>query len=222
MPPLPDDDDLTVPAMDHMGGHKESQYTPQMGVAIVVRMAQGLTIRQIAADPAMPSYATIFHWRKLHEDFAWNWELVRRMQAAVRVGAWESRPKRTRPGGKKSSFTVERGEAVCAWLREGVAMSAINAMPGMPSARVVYTWLKREPAFRAMVDEAREYGLRILGFHAEAAAEEAMPSFKDGEFTPGPKPLAVAKAEFGYFMGRIGRLTPKVYGRFRMAPPKAS
>lgn len=203
--------------MDHTGGFKDSQYTPQMGRVIIERMAAGETVRRIAADPAMPSYATIFHWRRVHEDFARAWEEVRMVQAYLRVARWKARPPRTRPGGKTSSFTVERGEAVCAWLREGLAMSAINAMPGMPSAKVVYTWLKREPRFRAMVAAARAYGRSWLAFQAEVAAEKGLPSLSaiDGMTPVSPAAFSGAKAEVAYFEGRIGALTPKVYGRFR-------
>jgi hypothetical protein len=210
MPPSPDDD-LPDPSMDHTGGYKDSQYTPQMGELIVRRMAEGQTVRQIAADPAMPCYATIYHWRRLHPDFADLWEQVRMLDAWHRVQRWAGSPGRTRPGGKKSSFTVERGEAVCVLLAEGIAMSAINAMPGMPSAKVTYTWLKREPKFREMVGEARREGLRWLALQGEIAWEKGydlLPVMTSDLF----KQL---KAERGYFEGRIGLLTPKVYGRFK-------
>ena len=211
--PEPDPDALPVPAMDHEGGFKDSQYSVEMGLVILQRMAAGETIRRIAADPAMPSYATIFHWRKLHPDFARDWEKVRMLQAYLRVERWEAKAKLP-PGawrrGRKSSFTVERGEAVCALLREGVTMMAINAMPGMPSAKVVYTWLKREPVFREMVAEARAYGEDWLRFKAEIAAERVLKSF------PAPCPdFPAIRAETEYWEGRAGAFRPKVYGRFR-------
>lgn len=209
---MPPDDPraLPVPAMDHTGGHKDSQYSPEMGLAILQRMAAGETVRRIAADPAMPSYATIFHWRKLHEDFAEAWERVRMLQAYLRVERWAARRARTRPGGRKSSFTVERGEAVCALLAEGVTMMAINAMPGMPSARVVYRWLKREPAFREMVAEARDHGESWLRFQAELAVDRATAGFPHNLAD-----FAATKADVEWFEGRAGAFRPKVYGRFR-------
>ena len=53
-PPLP------LPAMDHTGGHKRSQYHPTIGAVICVLIEAGLTVAQVAADPGMPSYCTIF------------------------------------------------------------------------------------------------------------------------------------------------------------------
>lgn len=210
MPPSPDED-LPVPPMDHTGGYKDSQYTPQMGELIVRRMAEGQTVRQIAADPAMPCYATIYRWRRLNPDFASLWEQVRMLHAWHRVQRWAGSPKRTRRGGKKSSFTPERGAAVCVLLAEGIAMSAINAMPGMPSVKVTYTWLKREPEFRAMVGEARREGLRWLAMQGEIAWE------KGYDLLPVMTPdlFRQLKAERAYFEGRIGLLTPKVHGRIR-------
>lgn len=215
MPPSPSD--LPMPPMDHTGGLKDSQYTPEMGWVIIGRMADGETIKQIAADPAMPCYATIYHWRKLHAEFAYAWESVRMLQAYHRVERWAARPAQTRPGGKVSSFTEARGEAVCAHLREGVPMSAIHALPGMPSVKVVYTWLKREPRFRQMVAEAREEALSWLAFKIELAVEKGMPTLgPDGSLRMPMESRAVVKAEMTHLAGRIGLLTPKVYGRFKL------
>lgn len=201
--------------MDHTGGCKDSQYTPAMADLIVRRMLEGESVRRIAADPALPSYATIFHWRRLHPDFAQAWEVARVMRAYLRIERLKAKPARTRPGGKTSSFTVERGEAVCELLRQGIAMSAINAMPGMPSSKVVYTWLRTQPRFREMVGEARRYGLGWLAFQAELTAEKAMPSRKDGRLSFPAVSRSALKAEIAYFEGQVGLLTPKIYGRFR-------
>jgi hypothetical protein len=218
MPPA--SDAPPAPSMDHTGGWKDSQYTPEMGWVILQRIAAGETVKQIAADPAMPSYATIFHWRRVHEDFAYQWEAVRMSLAYLRVEAVKAtaRAKAVLPPGawrrgRKSSFTVERGEAVCALLRQGEAMSAINARPEMPSARVVYRWLKTEPVFRRMVAEARSEGLDWLDFlRREAAFAGMKAALSDLHACPGHR------AQVEYLDGRIGRLTPKVYGRFRIDP----
>lgn len=200
--------------MDHTGGFKDSQYTPAMGDLIIQRMARGETIRRIAADPAMPSYATIYHWRRLHPDFADLWEQVRMLDAHLRVAAWDAKlalPPGAWRRGRKSSFTPEDGLAICMLLADGVAMSAINAMPGMPSAKVVATWLRREPEFRAMVGEARREGLRWLALQGQIAWEKGL------DLLPvmSRELFKQLKAERAYFEGRIGLLTPKVYGRFR-------
>ena len=82
-----------LPRMDHEGGDKESQYHPRLGDEICRRMCAGQTIREIVADPAMPSYATIFHWRKLHGDFAAMYDACRDKLARKRqleAASWEA------------------------------------------------------------------------------------------------------------------------------------
>lgn len=53
-----------LPAMDHTGGYKVSQHHPALGAEICRRMWAGQTIPEIAADPQMPSHATVFRWRQ--------------------------------------------------------------------------------------------------------------------------------------------------------------
>ena len=60
----------TLPKMDHRSGALGSQYDPEFGREICARLRDGQTIRQIVADPDMPSYATVFRWRKMHPEFA--------------------------------------------------------------------------------------------------------------------------------------------------------
>lgn len=74
---------LWVPEMDHKGGDKPSQYHWRIGEVICQRVAAGLTIRQIVADPAMPSYPTVFHWLKRHPDFAERYGEVRKAGKSV-------------------------------------------------------------------------------------------------------------------------------------------
>ncbi|WP_200957648.1 hypothetical protein, partial [Phenylobacterium sp. Root700] len=65
--------------MDHTGGAKASQYRREIGKVICARIDAGETIRSIAADPAMPSYATIFRWTKVSPEFAAMYGPVRRL-----------------------------------------------------------------------------------------------------------------------------------------------
>lgn len=208
--------DEPLPAMDHTGGHKESQCGVEIARAILARMARGETIRSITADPAMPSYATLFHWLKVHAEFGEAYRALRRELAEERIERWELRrrsaevwgPHKAKVEGKRwwrrgrpSSFTREKGEAVCALLREGWTMMAINARPEMPSAKVVYRWLKTEPEFRDMVAEARSSQINRLAFERELAIDSAIEDF------------GRAKRETARLEGRMGRLMPKVWGR---------
>jgi hypothetical protein len=103
--------------------------------------------------------------------------------------------------GKPSSYTRAVGEAICARLRKGETMMSINADPAMPSAKVVYGWMRKEAEFRDMAIEARRWWLGWLAFHAENVADQA---------TAGA-PLARIKRKVARIEARIGRLTPKHY-----------
>lgn len=208
------DTDEPLPAMDHTGGHKESQCRVEIARAILTRVARGETIKSITADPAMPSYATLFHWLRVHAEFRDAYRALRRELAEERIERWELRRRSAevwdayevkrlgrRRTGRKSSFTREKGEAVCALLEQGWAMSAINARPDMPSNKVVYRWLKTEPEFREMVAAARDEALNWLAFQRELAIDEASVDF------------GRAKSETARLEGCIGRLMPKVWGR---------
>jgi hypothetical protein len=91
----PDDDDApwvpprerAVPSMDHAGGWKPSQYRRRIGEVICARIEAGETVKQVAADPAMPAYCTIFQWRKMNPDFAAMYDAMRARLAQGRIEA---------------------------------------------------------------------------------------------------------------------------------------
>jgi hypothetical protein len=206
-----------LPAIDHTGGHKDSQYDPRIGWEICQRMCDGLTIREIAADPDMPCYATIYRWRRMHADFAEMYDgcrdkLARKHQLenaswdAARAGWREAeiagglRRRRPAGSGRKSTYTVEVAQAVCDRLAAGEALSAICARPGAPSQKAVYTWLKRFPEFEAMYLAAREEQRMWL----ELKIEHVIGTCRSRELTQ-------ARAQVAQMQGRMGRLTPKRY-----------
>ena len=216
-----------LPVIDHTGGHKRSQYHPQIGWEICQRICNGLTVREIAADPAMPSYATIFHWRKVHGDFAAMYDacrdkLARKRQleaaswAAATAGWREAqiaagwRRRRPAGSGRTSTFTMEAAMAVCERLAAGEALSAICRDRAMPSLKAVYTWLKRFPVFEAMYLVAREEQRMWLELKIEHVAGSCHWTQMD-----------LAKAQVAGLQERLGRLTPKHYRpRGRAAPVK--
>jgi hypothetical protein len=206
-----------VPGMDHTGGRKESQYHPQIGRVICARIWEGETVRRIVADPWMPSYATLFHWLKLHPDFAAMYRAVRddraREQRARRAAetahgrrvrahrrALAGKPPRDWVSGQASTYRRDWGRAFCARIAAGESGMAVSADPLMPSAKCVYRWLKNVPEFREMYVEARRRQASWLGFQIQLAAEAV--------FTTG---LDVAKARVARLEGRLGRLRPRVW-----------
>jgi hypothetical protein len=66
-------------ARDNRG--RWSTYTPEMGVEICARIAEGQTLVAIAADPAMPCAATILNWARRVPEFADAYAEARQLAA---------------------------------------------------------------------------------------------------------------------------------------------
>jgi hypothetical protein len=65
------------------GRGRWSTYTPEIGAEICRRMVEGMTLKAIAADPAMPCAASILRWRHEFPDFAEAYGLARQQMAEV-------------------------------------------------------------------------------------------------------------------------------------------
>ncbi len=211
--------DTPLPPMEHTGGFMPSQYRPAFGRAICQRILDGETMRQVAADPRMPSYATLFHWLKAHEDFARAYQRVRDQLAlerttrrAAETAHWRrvrahrravaGKPPRDWVSGARSTYDRAWAAAYCARIAAGGTGYRISADPGMPSAKCIYRWLKDIPEFRAMYVAARAAQQARLEWLIYLAADAV-----------GETGLAAAKAEVARLEGRIGRLRAKVWRR---------
>ncbi|THD81798.1 MAG: hypothetical protein E7812_02995 [Phenylobacterium sp.] len=196
--------DREPPLMDHAAGWKESAFTWEMGELVLARIAAGETVKQITDDPRMPSYATVYHWTRVIEEFGEAWQAVRRARciqakAADAIKAMAP-PRRHWVSGKKSTYTRAQAEAVCAAIRDGASLSEVVRTPGMPSFKKVYRWLKRQPEFEAMYVAACDGRDRWLEFQGVLIAEETTPaSFRANR-------ERVARLD-----GRRGRMRPKKY-----------
>jgi hypothetical protein len=214
-------DDGWVPAMDHTGGGKRSQYHPRLGKIILARLREGETIAQVCADEEMPSAATLHRWRHMHAEFGAAYKRMavergrhRRMMARVTRERWlewariehKLGRRRTRSWVAGGKSTYERGwaQAFCARVATGKAVYRICAEPGMPSAKAVYRWLKRQPEFEAMFMAAKRDGIGRLAFEAEMIADQALDAISATQ-------LRAIKRKVARLEGRIGRLTPKTY-----------
>ncbi|MBT9473742.1 MAG: hypothetical protein IV099_21380 [Phenylobacterium sp.] len=206
-----------MPQMDHTGGTKASQYRREIGEVICARSHADETIRSIAADPAMPSYATIFRWTKVSPEFAAIYGAVRRHLREGKVknrrlkhvsDAWRV-PHEIKLGlrrhwvsGKKSTYERAWAARFCARVAAGETVMEITADPKMPSSKAVYTWLKRHEEFLDMYLEAKDDQRRWLEFMIEMIVMETTPAT-----------LKQDQAEVARLEGRVGRLTPKTYQR---------
>ena len=208
--------------MDHKGGYKLSAYHPALGAEILRRLWAGQTIAQIAADPQMPSYPTVFRWRQVVPEFAREYDKVRDALAqraqladaarraereAVREAEIAAGRRRRRPAGagRKSTYDQAVAIEVCRRVANGTALSAVARAPGMPSLKAIYTWLKRQPEFEALY-------LIALDERAFWYEEELFHRGVTTHWTAGGGWLREMQ-------GRRGRLTPKKYRpKGRVAP----
>jgi hypothetical protein len=221
--------DRPLPRIDHTGGWKESQYHPRLGREICARIEAGETVRQVAADPAMPSYATLFRWRKVQPDFEAMYAAMRARLVLGRIERadlaarskdyWrihkarvDGRRVRDWVAGRASTYQRAWAQAYCDRIAGGESGMAVSADPAMPSARAIYRWLKRFPEFREMYVEARG----IQRFALEMRRDEAR--LFGGLDLPGglARRLGMTidpttRKRAAWLDGRIGRLGAKTW-----------
>jgi transposase-like protein len=208
-----------APEMDHEAGAKPSAFSWAMGRLILVRIQYGETVREIAADEAMPSYATIYHWTHRIPEFGRLWRALRAQMAAEARDVDEQRavargwripherrlagkPPRNWKSGRRSTYTEAWADAVCEQIAEGAAISEVARMPGMPSLKAMYRWLRNEEAFRkdyALACQVRTEKLMDLELEVLERCTEAT--------------VDRAKRDIARLRGRAGRMAPRKYRR---------
>jgi hypothetical protein len=204
-----------LPRMDHTGGWKPSQYRHALGLEICARVAEGRTITEICADPAMPSRATLFQWLRRQPYFAcvYEAERVERAQAKVaradarRAAVTAAKAARARAAGRrprdwvcgqKSRYDPAVAERFCDLIALGATLAEACGRPGLPSVKQVYGWLKRRPEFRIEYVKARAFQREVLADQMLAVALDTASA-------------ADLEAGIRLTQGRIGRLTPKTW-----------
>jgi hypothetical protein len=204
------------PPMDHGRGLMPSQYSHAMARLILARLEMGDALHRIVADPGMPSYATVHHWRRRHPEFDDAWQEVRRDLAAARrqalVGREDRRAAREaalarakgrkprRKAGRRSTYTREVAEAYCELIAAGLTGRAAARRPGMPSPPMVYRWLRNHPEFRALYVGA-------LRFREDMLCDQMLMLAKRA----GPGNMRLIRREMNWLQQRIAACHPKVW-----------
>jgi hypothetical protein len=158
----------------------ESLFTPELGQAICARVAAGESLSAVETDPAMPCRQTIRNWARSDGD-GFGAQLMaamrqarwaRRVKERRAMDLWRARARPTRRG-QPTTYTPERGRAICDRLANGESMVSIARDPAMPSAGTIYSWVHKFPDFEDMYvvarrlqadylfDEAREVALGV-------------------------------------------------------------
>jgi transposase-like protein len=153
--------------MDHsVGGWKPSQYSERMASIILARIKRGETVNQLLADPDMPSRRTLYDWIAQHPGFGAAWTLMRSEMAADRrrriiEGAQGGRERGAphpradggglrQKAGRKSTYTLERGRAVCALVERGFTTGEAARRSGLANVAILHRWLRNHADFRTL------------------------------------------------------------------------
>lgn len=158
----------------------ESLFTPELGQVICARVANGESLSAMETDPAMPCRQTIRNWARADGDgfgaqlmaAMQQARLARRVHERRAMDLWRARARPNRRG-QPSTYTPERGRAICDRLANGESMISIARDPAMPSAGTIYGWVRKFPDFEDiyvvarrlqadyLFDEAREVALGV-------------------------------------------------------------
>jgi hypothetical protein len=110
--------------------------------------------------------------------------------------------RRRRGGGQRESVPAEVLARFLARLRDGASMSEAVAAPGGPSAKVVYSRVRKCPGFRAAFVDACDWRDFVL--------ENERYEVIDAVYATG---IPAANAALRALDARRGRLRPKLYRR---------
>ena len=121
--------------------------------AVVVRLGAGETLRQVIADPAMPSRRTLAYWRGQQGHFA---EAMAHVKAA-RADNW-----RFRNSARFRPFDPGLGDRVIERVLRGEPLPrALAADPALPSPKVFARWRRENREFDRLLTEALAVGGRV-------------------------------------------------------------
>ena len=121
--------------------------------AVIARLAGGETLRQVVADPAMPSRRTLAYWRVCQASFA---EALGHVKAA-RAEAW-----RFRNHGRFRSFDPALVDRLLVRVLRGEPLPrALAADPDLPSPKVLARWRRGNPEFDRLLTGALVIGGRV-------------------------------------------------------------
>lgn len=108
------------------------------------------------------------------------------------------------PGsGRPSTYNEKKAEAIVAHMKDGLSMTAICKMPGMPSRAAVYGWITKNEKFAAECARAMEV-------QGDLDAERAREIIDD--MLAGKIPSDVARVALSGLQWRASKLARARYG----------
>jgi hypothetical protein len=195
----------------------ESRYTEAMGARICARVATGMSLNAVCADPALPSKATVAKWAAARPEFAAALAAARdqALRDGGRIVSARLRKRlarlaergRAEPG-PPSAYCDAVGESICRRIAHGEALVDICRDADQPSHVTVNAWARRNPAFAYMLRIAREQQAHLKLDLAWKIARDATPAT-----------LGVARLQIQTLRWQAARLAPRLYGEGAPAPP---
>jgi hypothetical protein len=70
-----------VAKADSNPGGRPEEYTPDIGDLICAQLAQGMSLRTVCKDEALPCCATVFNWLRKHPEFLEHYEKAKEESA---------------------------------------------------------------------------------------------------------------------------------------------
>jgi terminase small subunit-like protein len=173
-------------------------WSEEVAAAVVAGTRAGKVLREVCAEPGMPSVRGVVRWAAERPAFG---AALRAAREAAGLGLL---------GGPRFSYCAETGEAICARLCAGEAMVAILRDVEMPGYSTLYRWLRDVPEFREAVGLARDIqGLRL----AELGWEDAC--------SVTPETAFAMRVKLEHLRWYAGKLAPKKYGPMKAVEPGA-
>jgi hypothetical protein len=120
-------------------------FDPAVAERLYVRLWKGEeTLRAVLrSDRAFPSLSVLARWRRENREFDGQMRFLMR--------GWKKRR-----GRERGLCTPELTQEIVMLIVEGHSLRSLARLPGMPSARAMYGWVRDRPAFAQAVDEACE------------------------------------------------------------------
>ena len=201
---------------------KYAPYSAELADRLCVLIADGLSMRDMAALPGMPARWTLNRWMQRRSDFAARVRDARagRAFAIRRIGPRDA-PRR----GPMPLYSEAIADRICERITQGWTTCQIAAEPGMPPVARLYKWLNCHPEFARMFAWACEARTDALADEvveiADACEAEWRLVIGAADYQPGQAPTARdlldrARLMIDARMKRFGPLTPK---RYRVGRP---
>jgi len=182
-----------------------SHDAPDLGEAIVARVAAGESLTAVCREAGMPSADTVRAWAAASPGFAEALDgafrrarITQRLADRRRAAERAARP--SRAGGRVSTYTRQLGEAICERLANGESLTAIGRDPALPCYRTMLQWVSRHREFEDMYVEARRIQADFLFDEARDVAQAAT-----------PEGVWVSRLQFDVIRWQTARLAPRKY-----------